>query len=58
MPPTTLNSEEPNYMPKGSDRWTPSDANLDVIADDWGECPGKTPHWDAPKQRLELLLRT
>ena len=47
-----------NYMPKGSDRWTPSDANLDVIADDWGECPGKTPHWDAPKQRLELLLRT
>ena len=23
-----------------------------------GECPGKTPNWDAPKQCLELLLRT
>ena len=47
-----------NYMPKGSDRWPPSDANLDVIADNRGERPGKTPNWDAPKQRLELLLRT
>ena len=47
-----------NYMPKGSDRWPSSDANLDVIADNRGERPGKTPNWDAPKQRLELLLRT
>ena len=47
-----------NYMPKGSDRSPPSDADLDVIADQRGECPGKTPNWDAPKQRLELLLRT
>ena len=47
-----------NYMPKGSDRWPSSDANLDVIADNRGECPGKTLNWDTPKQCLELLLRT
>lgn len=47
-----------NYMPKGSGRWPLSDANLDVIADNRGERPGKTPNWDAPKQHLELLLRT
>ena len=35
-----------------------SEADLDVIADQRGERPGKTPNWDAPKQRLELLLRT
>ena len=45
-------------MPKGSDRWPSSDANLDVIADQRGERPGKTLNWDTPKQRLELLLRT
>jgi len=47
-----------NYMPKGSGRWPLSEADLDVIADQRGERPGKTPNWDAPKQRLELLLRT
>ena len=47
-----------NYMPKGSGRWPLSDANLDVIADNRGECPGKTLNWDTPKQCLELLLRT
>ena len=47
-----------NYMPKGSGRWALSDANLDVIADNRGECPGKTLNWDTPKQCLELLLRT
>ena len=36
----------------------PGDADLDVIADNWGECPGITPNRDAPKPRLELLLRT
>ena len=35
-----------------------SEADLDVIADQRGERPGKTPNWDAAKQRLELLLRT
>ena len=45
-------------MPKGSDRWPLSDADLDVIADQRGECPRKTLNWDTPKQRLELLLRT
>jgi len=45
-------------MPKGSDRWPSSDANLDVIADNRGECPGKTLNWDTLKQCLELLLRT
>ena len=47
-----------NYMPKGSGRWPLSDADLDVIADQRGERPGKTLNWDAPKQCLELLLRT
>lgn len=47
-----------NHMPKGSGRWPLSEADLDVIADQRGERPGKTPNWDAPKQRLELLLRT
>ena len=47
-----------NYMPKGSGRWPLSEADLDAIADQRGERPGKTPNWDAPKQRLELLLRT
>ena len=45
-------------MPKGSDRRPSSDANLDIIADQRGERPGKTLNWDAPKQRLELLLKT
>ena len=47
-----------NYMPKGSGRWPLSEADLDVIADQRGERPGKTPNWGAPKQRIELLLRT
>ena len=47
-----------NYMPKGSGRWPLSEADLDVIADQRGERPGKTLNWDIPKQRLELLLRT
>ena len=45
-------------MPKGSDCRPLSEADLDIIADQRGERPGKTPNWDAPKQRLELLLWT
>ena len=47
-----------NYMPKGSGRWPLSEADLDVIADQRGERPGKTLNWGTPEQRLELLLRT
>ena len=53
-------SEQPSHN-KRSEKPRPlhlSEADLDVIADQRGERPGKTPNWDAPKQCLELLLRT
>ena len=53
-------SEQPSHN-KRSEKPRPlhlGKADLDVIADQRGERPGKTLNWDTPKQCLELLLRT